>query len=50
MQFITLRIQDLKLFIYGRQIELDKFPPVIHPMVKINPVNNKNVYFISTKS
>ena len=34
------------------QIELDKFPPVIHPMVKINPVNNKKaVYFGShTKS
>ena len=34
------------------QIELDKFPPVVHPMVKINPVNNKKaVYFGShTKS
>ena len=34
------------------QIELDKFPPVVHPMVKINPVNHKKaVYFGShTKS
>ena len=34
------------------QIEIDKFPPVVHPMVKINPVNNKKaVYFGShTKS
>ena len=34
------------------QIELDKFPPVVHPMVKINPINHKKaVYFGShTKS
>ena len=34
------------------QIELDKFPPVVHPMVKTNPVNHKKaVYFGShTKS
>ena len=34
------------------QIELDKFPPVVHPMIKINPVNHKKaVYFGShTKS
>ncbi len=34
------------------QIELEKFPPVVHPMVKINPTNNKKaVYFGShTKS
>ncbi len=33
------------------QIEQDKFPPVIHPMVKVNPVNKKKaIYFGSHTS
>ena len=33
------------------QIELDKFPPVVHPMVKINPVNHKKLFILDhTKS